>query len=41
MVAWKNVEHSEIGDSPLRDVEDVLKIPYLSYRGRVLTDIHV
>ena len=28
MVAWKNVQHSEIGDSALRDVEDVLVTPY-------------
>ena len=28
MVAWKYVQHSEIGDSALREVEDVLKIPY-------------
>ena len=28
VVAWKNVRLSEMGDSTLKDVEDVLRIPY-------------
>lgn len=28
VVAWKNVRLSEMGNSTLKDVEDVLRIPY-------------
>ena len=27
-MAWNNVQHSETGDSALKDVEDVLMIAY-------------
>ena len=39
VVAWKNVRLSEIGDSTLKDVEDVLRIPTLSSPSAIVRNL--